>query len=122
MDVVISVGAAVADQANAWLVREGMAIALPVEIIRRVIINTEDIYREGDTSRPGFELRGIVLPGDSGAAVVVDNHVIAVVWARSRQIDDRSWAIDPVLGGHEIWAQLAAGQLPPTVDLARCIH
>lgn len=118
----ISLGTALPGQATAWVVREGNAAAMSVEIIRSVVINTEDIYREGATARPGFELRATVRPGDSGAAVVADNHVIAVVWARSRQRDDRAWAINPTASGVAIWNQLASGRIPPMIDLTRCIH
>ena len=68
---------------------------MQVGVVRPVTIRTEDIYIEGDVLRPGYELEATIEPGDSGAAVVVDGRAVAVVWSRSRQNDNRAWAIDP---------------------------
>jgi hypothetical protein len=94
-------------------------VALPVTIARRVIIDTEDVYGEGSTTRPGYELVADIEPGDSGALVVIDGEGIAVVWSRSRRTDDRAWAIDPIRGGDTIRDHLANG-IDPEIDLERC--
>ena len=68
---------------------------MSVGVVRPVTIRTEDIYIEGHVLRPGYELEATIEPGDSGGAVVVDGRAVAVVWSRSRQNDNRAWAIDP---------------------------
>jgi hypothetical protein len=98
--------------------RDDRLVSVPVELVRRVEILTEDIYREGETRRPGYEVRAEIRPGDSGAVVVVDGSPVAVLWSRSRNEDTRAWAIDPVRGGELISTQLAAGSEP--VDNGRC--
>lgn len=102
------------------LFRQDVASVVPVRAIRRVTINTEDIYRGGPTSRPGYEVQASVLPGDSGGVVVRDGEAVAVMWSRSRLTEDRAWAIDPIRGGSAIRAQLEAGRVDDEVDLTRC--
>jgi S1-C subfamily serine protease len=114
-----SSGVEAGDRGVAWVVRQGVAMPLPVTVSRPVRINTEDIYVEGSVTRPGFELEADIRPGDSGGPVMVDGKVIGVVFARSRAEGLRSYAIDPVRGGDRIDAQLASGVLGD-VDLARC--
>jgi S1-C subfamily serine protease len=104
---------------TAVVTRDERLITVPVTIARRVIIDTEDVYGEGSTTRPGYELVADIKPGDSGALVVVDGEGIAVVWSRSRRTDDRAWAIDPVRGGDTIRDHLANG-IDPGIDLERC--
>lgn len=108
------------DSGVAYVFRDREIVGVPVTIRRRVRINTEDVYVEGETRRPGFELTADIRAGDSGGAVVVDGELVGVVWARSRRADDRAWAIDPDRGGARIRAQLASGELGDDVDLARC--
>jgi hypothetical protein len=67
---------------------------VPVELIRPVILETEDIYIEADVSRPAYEIRTEIIAGDSGAPVLVGREVVAIVWARSRVAEDRAWAIN----------------------------
>lgn len=98
--------------------RDDQLVSVPVELVRRVEILTEDIYREGETRRPGYEVRAEIRPGDSGAVVVVDGSPVAVLWSRSRNEGTRAWAIDPVRGGELISTQLAAGD--EAVDNGRC--
>jgi hypothetical protein len=98
--------------------RDDRLISIPVELVRRVEILTEDIYREGETRRPGYEVRSEIRPGDSGAVVMVNGSPVAVLWSRSRNEDTRAWAIDPVRGGELITAQLSAES--PRVDNGRC--
>ena len=98
--------------------RDDQLVSVPVELVRRVEILTEDIYREGEIRRPGYEVRAEIRPGDSGAVVMVDGSPVAVLWSRSRNEGTRAWAIDPVRGGELISTQLAAGSEP--VDNGRC--
>ena len=107
------------DTGVALVVRDGVPVVVPVTIERRVTIRTEDIYVEGETRRPGFELTADIDEGDSGGAVVVDGTVVGVVWARSRRAGDRAYAIDPVRAGDRVHAQLRTGDLGD-IDLARC--
>ena len=99
--------------------RNDRLITMPVTIVRRVEITTEDIYGHDEFQRPGYELHAEIESGDSGALLVVDGEGIAVVWSRSRRTDDRAWAIDPIRGGDTLRAQLANG-IPASVDLERC--
>jgi S1-C subfamily serine protease len=108
------------DRGVAYVVRESAVVALPVTVVRRVSISTEDVYAEGETLRPGFELAAEIRTGDSGAAVVIGGELAGVVWARSRQSDARGWAIDPDRAGALIREQLRTGRLGPDIDLTRC--
>ena len=108
------------DEGVAYVVRDGIVVELPVTVTRRVDIRTEDVYGEGETLRPGFELDGDVQLGDSGAAVLIGGKLVGVVWARSRQTDNRSWAIDPDRAGNLIDEQLRTGVIGAGIDLTRC--
>lgn len=101
------------------VVRDGNVIRLPITLRRSVKITTEDIYLEDDVVRPGFELKGDIIRGDSGAVIVVDGNGVGVIWSRSRTSAARAWAIDPIAGGDLIEAQQLSG-LTDDVDLARC--
>jgi S1-C subfamily serine protease len=114
-----SAGVAAGDHGVAYVVRDGEPVAVPVTVRRRVRIRTEDIYVEGETVRPGYELTAALREGDSGGAVVVEGKIVGVLWARSRQADDRAYAVDPVRAGELVGAQLAARDLGD-VDLGRC--
>ena len=108
------------DTGTAYVVRDGVVVPVPVRIRRRVNIRTEDIYIQGETLRPGFDLDAEIESGDSGGAVVVDGRVVGVVWARSNRFDRRAYAIDPVRAGDLIEEQRRTGQLGDDVDIARC--
>lgn len=107
------------ERGAAYVVRGGEPTSLAVTLVRRVQIRTEDIYIEGETMRPGYEIAVDIDAGDSGGAVVVDGKVVGVVWARSRRDTDRAYAIDPVRAGATVTEQLASGELGD-VDLGRC--
>lgn len=109
--------AAAGASGSAYVVRDQEVTALPVTVSRRVTIRTEDVYVEGVTRRPGYELTAAIVEGDSGAAVVSGGRVVGVVWARSRRAGDRAYAVDPF--GARIRAQLLTGDLTD-VDLTRC--
>lgn len=108
------------DTGIAYVVRDGEVVGVPVRIRRRVQIRTEDIYIEGETLRPGFELEADIQSGDSGGAVVIGGQVAGVIWARSRRDTHRAYAIDAVRGAGLIDEQLASGTLGDGVDIARC--
>lgn len=107
------------ERGSVYVVRDGAVIALPVTVRRRIQIRTEDVYIEGETLRPGYELGVDIDAGDSGGAVVVGGKLVGVVWARSRRDAERAYAIDPVRAGERIHAQLRTGDLDD-VDLTRC--
>lgn len=108
------------DEGLAYVVREGEVVVLPVRIRRRVRIRTEDIYIQGETLRPGFELDADIRSGDSGGAVVVDGKIAGVIWARSNRFDERAYAIDAVRAAELIDEQRATGRLGDDIDIARC--
>jgi S1-C subfamily serine protease len=106
------------DRGTVVVFREGLPVELDVSIRRPVTLRTYDISGTNKVSRPGFELSASIVSGDSGGVVVVDGAAVAVLWARSRAAEGRAWAIDPVLGGDDITAQLAAGA---PVDSGACL-
>ena len=105
------------DAVSLWTSADGVVQSAPVEIRRRVTIRTTDIYREGEHLRPGLELRADVEAGDSGGGLVgADGELLGLVWATSRERDDRAWAmpietVDPLL---------AAAMAEDPVPAARC--
>ncbi len=67
----------------------------PFEVVRRVRINTTDIYRRGRHRRSGYELAAEVAPGRSGAGLVTADGVLGgMVFAASRRTPGRAWALD----------------------------
>jgi S1-C subfamily serine protease len=110
---------AAGDTGVAYVVRNGQPLTLPVRVIRPVTISTEDIYVQGNTKRPGFEIEADIVPGDSGGPVVIDGKVVGVLWARTRSGESRAYAIDADRGGSLIEQQRRTGDLGG-VDLTRC--
>lgn len=108
------------DLGTAYVVRDSEVVAVPVRVRRRINIRTEDIYIEGETLRPGFELEAEIGAGDSGGAVVIDGRVVGVIWARSNKFERRAYAIDAVRAATLIDEQLATGDLGDDVDITRC--
>jgi len=104
----------------AYVVRDGAVVTLPVTVQRRGNIRTEDIYIEGETLRPGYELAAEIRSGDSGGAVVVAGEVIGVLWARSNRVEARAYAIDPIRADETIVRQRREGRLGRDIDLTRC--
>ena len=63
-------------------------------VVRAVPIISEDIYVQGEHSRPGYELGARVVAGDSGAGLIgTDGALGGIVWATNRTNDDRAWGI-----------------------------
>jgi S1-C subfamily serine protease len=108
------------DTGVAYVVRDAEVVGVPVRVRRRIQIRTEDIYIQGETVRPGFELEADIHAGDSGGAVVIGGQVAGVIWARSKRDPHRAYAIDAVRGAELIDEQLTAGTLGDDVDIARC--
>jgi S1-C subfamily serine protease len=108
------------DNGVAYVVRGGEPVTLPIRILRRARIHTEDIYIQGETVRAGFELDADIRAGDSGGAVMIDGEVVGVLWARSSKRENRAWAIDPVRSGDLVREQLRTGAIGDDIDLARC--
>ncbi len=108
------------DRGTAYVFRSGTPVRVPVVFRRPINIRTEDIYRKGETNRPGFELDADLKAGDSGGVVIVNGEAVGVLWARSRNVDHRAYAIDPVEAGALIRAQLDSGEIDDPIDLARC--
>ena len=104
----------------AYLFRDGEAVRVPVRIRRRINIRTEDIYVEGETNRPGFELDADIQAGDSGGVIVIGGEAVGVLWARSKKFEHRAYAIDPVKAGQLVRQQLSSGEIETPVDVLRC--
>ena len=90
----ISIGSAAAgDDGEVIVYRDEVPTELAARVERPVNIRTSDIYGEGKHLRPGYELSLDIKAGDSGAVVVVDDRAVALVWATSRQAEQRAWAM-----------------------------
>lgn len=90
----IPIGAAApGDEGSVIVYRDDTPVELPVGVQRLVNIRTADIYGEGKHVRPGYELTLDIRAGDSGAVVVIDDAAVALVWATSRQVEKRAWAM-----------------------------
>lgn len=89
-----------------------------VEILRHVNIDTTDIYRDQDVTRPGFEIEAAVDPGDSGAVVTIGGAAAGVIWARSTEEANRAWAVDiPDI----VRDPTSRRALVEPVDVGRCV-
>ena len=88
------------------------------EILRHVNIDTTDIYRDRDVTRPGFEIEAAVDPGDSGAVVTIGGGAAGVIWARSTEEANRAWAVDIPDAVRDSTSRRA---LDEPVDVGRCI-
>ena len=75
----------------------GLLTPKPVEVVRRVRTNIEDVYRTERVSRRGLELRFDGAYGDSGAAVLNgDGTVVGMVFATSRFREGVGYAVRSV--------------------------
>jgi S1-C subfamily serine protease len=97
------------DQGSVIVYRDDAPTELPAGVQRLVNIRTADIYGEGKHVRPGYELTLDIRAGDSGAVVVVDDEAVALVWATSRQAEDRAWAMRTSLIADHLAADTPVG-------------
>jgi S1-C subfamily serine protease len=75
--------------------RDGEPVAVRLQITRPVIIRILDIYHGRKVSRPGYEVAAQISAGDSGAVAVTSaGTAVGVLYAKSREADDRAWATD----------------------------
>jgi S1-C subfamily serine protease len=102
-----------------WTADDGLVEQASVEVRRQVTVRTTDIYRDGEHLRPGLELRADVDAGDSGGGLLDDDdQLVGIVWARSRERDDRAWAM-PIAALDPLLAEANSGEPAPPVDCAR---
>ncbi|MDH3706281.1 MAG: trypsin-like peptidase domain-containing protein [Acidimicrobiia bacterium] len=94
--------------------RGGDGASVSFSVARQVDITFADIYGQGSTTRPGYELEADVEPGDSGAGLLVDGRLGGVVFAASTRAPGRGWATDIAAAD----ALLAGDQDPTATDLA----
>jgi S1-C subfamily serine protease len=78
-----------------------------VGVRRRVVVRLD-----GGPRRQAIELDADILPGDSGGPIVVDDEVVAMVFASSRR-SARGWALDV----SELHAALVSADTSTSVDL-----
>lgn len=76
-----------------WNRREGFRTK-PVMLTRRLRVTIEDIYIDQDVQRTALEFAGSVDSGDSGGVLLLDDSIVAMVYARSRNDDDVGFALD----------------------------
>jgi S1-C subfamily serine protease len=63
-------------------------------VVQAVGISSEDIYRQGEHLRPGYQLEATVVAGDSGAGLLAQDGTLGgLVWATSRSADNQAWAV-----------------------------
>jgi S1-C subfamily serine protease len=102
-----------------WTSDHGVVESAPAEVRRRVTVRTTDIYREGEHLRPGLELQADVRAGDSGGGLVdADGELVGIVWATSRERDDRAWAM-PIEALDPLLAAAMTGDPVAPVECAR---
>lgn len=83
----------------------GGIATLDVDVLRRANVATTDIYRNGEVVRPGFEIVGDIVPGDSGTVVVISGRAAGVVWSRSVERDGRAWVVTIPAGYRDLAAE-----------------
>lgn len=107
------------DDAILLVAEDGEVVTTAIGIQRRVTIRTSDIYRDGEHSRPALDVVADVRGGDSGAPLVGDDgRLLALVWATSRQTDDRAWAL-PIEAFEPLLDAVDSGAPPPKVECSR---
>ncbi len=75
--------------------RSGDLGQMPFAVRRAVRANVSDVPSGLEFSRRALELDASVSLGDSGAGLFVPGgDVVGILWANSRQHDNRAWAID----------------------------
>lgn len=114
----LELGPAVAGDAETVTFPDDHAVAVPMTVRRLVAVDTSDIYGDGDVRRPGLELSAVVVPGDSGGAVIgSDGRVQGIIWATSRIQGGRAWATASAALGPLLEAY-TRGDAPPELRCA----
>jgi S1-C subfamily serine protease len=85
---------AIGDAGEFVVFREGRPELTHFVTRRRVGIKMDSIDEDGVALRQGYQIEADVVPGDSGAVLVVRGAATAVIFARSRGVDGRAWATD----------------------------
>ena len=62
---------------------------------------------------------GTVVP-HRAQLLLLNGEAVGVLWACSRNFEDRAYAIDPVEAGALIRDQLNSGEIDELIDLTRC--
>ena len=117
----LSAGTAVAgDDGVAVVFRDAQPVAQTFEIAKPVVVRILDIYHVDKISRPGYQLTTEVAAGDSGAVLVGPRgDAVGVLYAKSREADDRAWASD--LTGLDALIDGATGVDPASgIDVGEC--
>ena len=116
----VELRSAVADETGSYLGFGGLAPGVkPFTVKRRITLDSEDIYINGDYPRAGFELTSDTVAGDSGAGLIVGGAVTGVVWARSEQADTRAYAID-ISEFRSLLAEVASSPVDAVASAVRC--
>ena len=67
---------------------------ISVTVERAVPIASEDIYIKDSYTRPGYQLHGDIVPGDSGAGVLsLRGALAALIWAADRIAEQEAFAV-----------------------------
>ena len=86
-------------------------------VVRAVGISSEDIYRQGEHLRPGYQLEATVVAGDSGAGLLAEHGTLGgLVWATSRSTDNQAWAV-----GVEVISDLLGSITPGPAPPVPCV-
>lgn len=87
--------AEVGDQGVAVVFRDGRAVERAFTIAKEVDVRILDIYHVSKVSRPGYVVDIDIAAGDSGALMVAsDGKAVGVLYAVSRNTDQRAFATD----------------------------
>jgi S1-C subfamily serine protease len=83
------------DTGTAVLMRDDLAEANHLSIEKPVVVRILDIHQQNKISRPGYVVTIDIAAGDSGAVMVgADNAAVGVLYAKSREADNRAFATD----------------------------
>ena len=67
---------------------------IPLVVERAITIGSEDIYIKDNYTRPGYQVHGDVIAGDSGAGVLsARGSLAALIWAADRVAEREAFAV-----------------------------